>query len=78
MSKKFKVGIILILIAILCIISFLLFSSNDNTELKAIKSDKELSKIYNYNISTAEEIITTIFTMPFSFFLYNNRNAIYF
>ena len=45
MRKKLKIAIISILIIIFFIIAFLLFS-NDNTELKTIKSDKELSKIY--------------------------------
>ena len=38
MRKKLKIAIISILIIIFFIIAFLLFS-NDNTELKTIKSD---------------------------------------
>ncbi len=66
MGKKIKIAIISILIIIFCIINFLLFSDN-NTELKTIKSDKQLSKIYNGNSSTVKEIFTNIVTMPFSF-----------
>lgn len=66
MGKKIKIAIISILIIIFCIIAFLLFS-DDNTELKTIKSDKELSKIYDGDNSTVKEIFTNIVTMPFSF-----------
>ena len=65
MVKKIIIFIISILIIISCIIAFILFS-NDHTELKTIKSDKELSKIYNDDNSTAKEVFTGIFTMPFS------------
>ena len=46
MRKKLKIAIISILIIIFCIIAFLLFS-NDNTELKTIKSEKQLEKMYS-------------------------------
>lgn len=69
MSKKIKITIISILIIIICGIAFLLFSSN-TSELKTIKSEKELSKRYNGNYSPAKNLITNIVTMPFSIFGY--------
>jgi len=66
MDKKIKIAIISILIIIFCIINSLLFSDN-NTELKTIKSDKQLSKIYDGDSSTVKEIFANIVTMPFSF-----------
>ena len=65
MRKKLKIAIISILIIIFCIIAFLLFS-NDNTELKTIKSDKELSKIYDSDDPTIKDLFINIVTMPFS------------
>ena len=65
MRKKLKIAIISILIIIFFIIAFLLFS-NDNTELKTIKSDKELSKIYDSDDPTIKDLFIYIVTMPFS------------
>ena len=65
MRKKLKIAIISILIIIFFIIAFLLFS-NDNTELKTIKSDKELSKIYDSDDPTIKDLFINIVTMPFS------------
>lgn len=64
MRKKLKIAIISILIIIFFIIAFLLFS-NDNTELKTIKSDKELSKIYDSDDPTIKDLFINIVTMPF-------------
>ena len=66
MGKKIKIAIICLLIVIFCIFAFLLFS-DDNAELKTIKSDKELSKIYDGNNATIKEVFTNIAAMPFSF-----------
>lgn len=66
MGKKLRVVIICFLIIIVCIIAFLLFS-DDNAEIKTIKSEKELSKIYDGDNSAVKEIFTNIVTMPFSF-----------
>lgn len=75
MRKKIKIFILLIVIILLCVISFLLFPNNDE-EIKAIKSDKQLSRIYNYDTITARDTFINIITMPFSFFtsnFYNHR-----
>jgi len=75
MRKKIKIFILLIVIILLCVISFLLFSNNDE-EIKAIKSDKQLSRIYNYDTITARDTFINIITMPFSLFtsnFYNNK-----
>ena len=68
MGKKIKIAIICLLIIIFCIIAFLL-CFDDNKELKTIKSEEELSKIYDYDNSTGKEVFTNIVAMPFSFFL---------
>lgn len=64
MWKKINITIISVLIIIFCIIAFLLFYDY-NVELKTIKSDKELSKIYNDDNSTIKEVFTNIITMPY-------------
>lgn len=70
MSKKLKIFVSIIVIILLCIMSFLLFSNNDE-EIKTVKSDKQLSKIYNGDIKTAKNTFINIATMPFSFFTNN-------
>ena len=67
MGKKIRTTIICFLIVAFCILAFLLFSKN-NLEIKTVKSDKELSKIYDRDNSTAKEVATNIITMPFSSF----------
>ena len=59
MRKKIKIFILLIVIILLCVISFLLFSNNDE-EIKSIKSDKQLSRIYNYDTITARDTFINI------------------
>lgn len=73
MRKKIKIFILLIVIILLCVISFLLFSNNDE-EIKSIKSDKQLSRIYNYDTITARDTFINIITMPFSLFTSNFYN----
>ena len=63
MRKKLKIAIISILIIIFCIIAFLLFS-NDNTELKTIKSDKELSGKSNCNGDWIQTMVAGSFEWP--------------
>lgn len=70
MSKKLKIFVSIIVIILLCIMSFLIFSNNDE-EIKTIKSDNQLSKIYNGDIKTAKNTFINIATMPFSFFTNN-------
>lgn len=67
MGKRIKIVIICLLIVIFGIIAFLLFS-DDNAEIKTIKSDKELSRIYNSDNTSVKEIVANIITMPFSVF----------
>lgn len=56
----------IIIVAILCtIIAYFGFYEN-NTELKTIKSNKQLMNIYEGNLSTAKEIFIKVITMPFS------------
>ena len=70
MSKKLKIFISIIVIILLCIMSFLIFSNNDE-EIKTVKSDNQLSKIYNGYTITAKDTFINIITMPFSFFTNN-------
>lgn len=70
MNKKLKIFVSIIVIILLCVMSFLLFSNNDE-EIKTIKSDKQLSKIYNGYTITAKDTFINIITMPFSFFTNN-------
>ena len=72
MKKKLKIAIIISLIILLCIISILCLNKNDS-ELRTIKSNKELSKIYEGENSTIKDILLNIVTMPFSFITENWR-----
>lgn len=63
--KKSKI-IVLIIMVLFCI-CILFMVKNDSSELKAIKSEKELLKIYENSADDFEDMITKIFTMPFSF-----------
>ena len=66
MKKKIKIAIIILLIILLCIIT-ILCTNKDNSELRTIKSNKELSKIYEGENSTIKDILLNIIIMPFSF-----------
>ena len=72
MKKKNKVAIIILLIVLLCIIS-VLFLKKDDSELRTVKSNAELSKIYEKDNSTIKDIFLNIVTMPFSFITGNWR-----
>lgn len=66
MGKKIKIVISSLLIIIICFIAFLLYST-DKGELKTIKSDKQLSRIYKgEDSSSVKNIFTELITMPFS------------
>ncbi len=67
MEKKIKnlMIIILSMLILLGIIS-VVYINNDNSELKKIKSDKELSKMYEGDNSIIKNTVLNIFTMPFS------------
>lgn len=74
MKKTRKIALILIILIILVVILGLLVQ-NDNTELKTIKSEKELSKIYSRDYYDNNDTIINILTMPFSL-LYNGIDGI--
>ena len=46
MKKTIKVIITILIIAIICVAAFIIFSK-DKTEIKTIKSEKQLLRIYN-------------------------------
>ena len=66
MAKKLKIAIISVFAIIICI-TLVLFFSNEDTELKTIKSDKELLKIYNEDDLSSKDLFNYILCMPFSF-----------
>ena len=63
--KKRKI-IIFSIIILLCLITFFLFK-NEKSELKNIKSEKELLSIYNCNYSDCKKMFYRIIFMTFSF-----------
>lgn len=67
MEKKIK-NLMMIILSILILLSIIsvIYINNDNSELKKIKSNKELSKIYEGDNSTIKNVSLNIFTMPFS------------
>ncbi|MBR3163534.1 MAG: beta-propeller domain-containing protein [Clostridia bacterium] len=66
MTKKIQLAIGVIFIIIITTIAFL-FLVNDNSELRTIKSERELEKFYQgYEYSDAKELFINIITMPFS------------
>lgn len=72
MKKTLKIIIAAIVIVLICIISVVCFNK-DNLELKTIKSKKELSKIYEGEITEKQELFLKIITTPFSFFIEGSR-----
>ena len=59
---------ILILVVIGMIIAAFLACSGEKTELKSIKSEKELEKIYNGKTSDTKDTFLKVISMPFSLF----------
>lgn len=63
---------ILILVVIGIIIAAFLACSGEKTELKSIKSEKELEKIYNGKTSNTKDTFLKVISMPFSLFYSKN------
>ena len=74
--KKLKFAIILIIILLIALTIFLLVTK-DKTELKSIKSKKELEKIYygknSYDNNFEDSIFLKVIAMPFTYFEYAPR-----
>lgn len=67
MQKKIKVAIITLVFIVMTMIAILM-SVNDKSELRTIKSEKELEKAYKgYDYLETKEWFVNILTMPFSF-----------
>ena len=66
MKKKICIIVLMILIVL---IGFGIYAlvSEDTTEIRTVKSEAELEKIYEGEDTTSKEIIANIFGMPFSF-----------
>ena len=79
MGKKIKIAIAIIFILIISIVGVLIINPTENNELRAIKSEKELSRIYKGNDLSSKEIFANIITMPFSLLTngYYSRGNIY-
>ena len=78
MAKKILVSIMVLLIVIAGVIGFSRFS-DDNQDLKTIKSDKELLKIYNGDSLDSKNFLIKMLATPFSFldeFLYVGRGSL--
>ena len=78
MAKKILVSIIVLFIVVAGVIGFTQFS-DDKQELKTVKSDKELLKIYNGDNSDSKNFLIKMLTTPFSFldeFSYVRRGSL--
>jgi len=65
MNKKNKIVIVLFLVVV-AIISFV-FLAEDKGELRTIKSERQLLRIYNGDDSTIKEVFLNLLAMPYSF-----------
>lgn len=66
MRKKFKfIFLAILIVALICVVAFFA-SSNNNTELKTIESERQLLKLYEGDNSVSKEIFTNFMCMPFS------------
>lgn len=70
MKKGVKALIVILVIAIIIAVIAIVLHKND-TELKTVKSKKELLKIYEGDNSDLQELLAKIFCMPFSMFYHN-------
>ena len=78
MLKKIKFAIIFLFIILVCLLAVLLFYTS-NSDLKTIKSDEQLLKIYEGNYSDSNNFFIKAVTMPFSFLVDSvyNYNMVY-
>ena len=78
MLKKIKFAIIFLFIILVCLLAVLLFYTS-NSDLKTIKSDEQLLKIYEGNYSDSNNFFIKAVTMPFSFLVDSvyNYNRVY-
>ena len=76
-SKKLKYAIILFIVLLIAVtICLIVFNiNNDKTELKSVKSKKELENIYFGKDEYAfdDSVLSQILAMPFTFFINNSR-----
>lgn len=66
MNKKIKILISIILILLLISIT-LFITVVSNTEIRSIRSERQLRNIYTSEDNPALEVISNVFCMPFSF-----------
>ena len=71
MSKKVKT-LIVILVVLFIVISIVIVTQ-DKTELRTIKSEKQLLKMYEGEGYTGNELFINLLTMPFSFLVNGYR-----
>ena len=82
---KKKIIFIVILLIVILIGTFIVIYNNEKSELKSIKSESQLSKIYDGKSENFDKKFADLFTMPFSIILNsqnwyyrNNRGNIYY
>ena len=73
--KKIIIPLILIIALIIALVFILSYQSN-KTELKTIKSEKQLLKIYNGDTSEPNELAIKLLTLPFSIMTMRMRKDI--
>ena len=78
--KKRKISYIslaIMVVVLIIVISVIICISNDNSELKSIKSEKQLLKIYQGENNDLKEFVVKAISMPFSFFVneWNTKHA---
>lgn len=66
-TKKIKFAICALIIALLALVIFCIVFNSNHTELKTIKSKKQLENIYYGETSTTKETLLKILGIPFSF-----------
>lgn len=64
--KKAKMLVVGLIILLLAICAFVLIGNGNNGELKSIKSEKQLKKIYVGKTLKTNEVLISILSMPFS------------
>ena len=72
--KKLKIAIILLIILLIALTIFWL-ATKDKTELRSVRSQKELERIYygNKEVDFEDSIFLKVLSMPFTYFEYGPR-----
>lgn len=63
-TKKIKIAICILIIALIAIVTLLIVFNSNNTELKSIKSKKELENIYYGKTSDSKNFLVELMAIP--------------